>query len=95
MGFFAPCTRNLPGPGIEPMFPALAGGLLTTGAPGKVGRLFLRDNVSSSVWFRGQPYRCECELEIFIQGGWPGGGGWWAGADNTWQFNQCDWIGSG
>lgn len=24
-----------------------------------------------------------------------GCGGWWAGADNTWQFNQCDWIGSG
>ena len=26
---------NLPGPGIEPMFPALAGGFLTTGPPGK------------------------------------------------------------
>ena len=27
--------RDLPGPRIEPMFPALAGGFLTTGPPGK------------------------------------------------------------
>ena len=26
---------NLPGPGIEPVFPALAGGFLTTGPPGR------------------------------------------------------------
>ena len=26
---------NLPGPGIEPVSPALAGGSLTTGSPGK------------------------------------------------------------
>ena len=26
---------DLPGPGIEPMFPALAGGFLTTGPPGQ------------------------------------------------------------
>jgi len=26
---------NLPGPGIEPMSPALAGEFLTTGSPGK------------------------------------------------------------
>ena len=26
---------NLPGPGIEPMFPALEGGFLTTGSPSK------------------------------------------------------------
>ena len=47
------CTWNLPRPGIESMSPALVGGRLTTGAPGKFSRLFLRDNVSSSVWFRG------------------------------------------
>ena len=26
---------DLPGPGVEPVFPALAGGFLTTGPPGK------------------------------------------------------------
>ena len=26
---------NIPGPGIEPVFPTLAGGFLTTGSPGK------------------------------------------------------------
>ena len=31
-----PCGMwNLPGPGIEPVSPALAGGFLTTGPPGK------------------------------------------------------------
>ena len=29
------CRTNLPGPGIEPMSPALAGGLLTTGPLGR------------------------------------------------------------
>ena len=32
------CERNLPGPGIEPVSPALAGGFFTTGAPGKSRR---------------------------------------------------------
>ena len=27
---------NLPGPGLEPVSPALAGGFLTTGPPGKL-----------------------------------------------------------
>ena len=31
---------NLPGPGIEPMSPALAGGFLTTGPPGKSQTIF-------------------------------------------------------
>ena len=31
---------DLPRPGIEPMFPALAGGFLTTGPPGKAQTLF-------------------------------------------------------
>ena len=30
-----PCSWNLPGPGIEPMSPVLAGRFLTTGLPGK------------------------------------------------------------
>ena len=32
---------ELPGPGIEPVFPALAGGFLTTGPPGKPLDFFL------------------------------------------------------
>ena len=32
---------DLPGPGIEPMSPALAGGFLTTAPPGKSKPLFL------------------------------------------------------
>ena len=35
MGLVAHCTWDLPGPGSEPVSPALAGGLLTTGPPGK------------------------------------------------------------
>ena len=31
---------DLPGPGLEPMSPALAGGLLTTAPPGKSGLHF-------------------------------------------------------
>ena len=31
---------DLPGPGIEPMFPALAGGFLTTGPPGQFPSFF-------------------------------------------------------
>ena len=32
---------DLPGPGIEPMFPALAGRFLTTAPPGKSPRMFI------------------------------------------------------
>ena len=33
---YLPCRRwDLPGPGIEPVSPALQGGFLTTGPPGK------------------------------------------------------------
>ena len=34
-GVSCPAVWNLPGPTIEPMSPALAGGLLITGPPGK------------------------------------------------------------
>ena len=33
---------NLPGPGLEPMSPALAGGFLTTAPPGKSPVMFYR-----------------------------------------------------
>ena len=32
---------NLPGPGIKPMFPVLAGGFLTIGPPGNSGKYIL------------------------------------------------------
>ena len=35
MGLVAPGMWDLPGPGLEPMSPALAGGFLTTAPPGK------------------------------------------------------------
>ena len=35
MGFVAYGMWNLPGPGIKPVFPALAAGFLTAGPPGK------------------------------------------------------------
>ena len=34
---------DLPGPGLEPMSPALAGGFLTTAPPGKPYFIFIRD----------------------------------------------------
>ena len=40
-GFVVQGTWDLPGSGIEPMSPALAGGLFTTEPPGKPGRLRL------------------------------------------------------
>ena len=39
---------DLPGPGLEPMSPALAGGVLTTAPPGKPGNDFLPLLISSS-----------------------------------------------
>ena len=36
-------SRNLPGPGIEPMSPALAGRFFTTEPPGKPQRLLKRN----------------------------------------------------
>ena len=35
MGLVAPHMWDLPGPGLEPVSPALAGGFLTTVPPGK------------------------------------------------------------
>ena len=35
---------DLPGPGLEPMFPALAGGFLTTVPPGKPRGIILEQN---------------------------------------------------
>ena len=47
---------DLPRPGLEPVSPALAGGFLTTAAPGKSHLLIL---YSSLIWY----------IESFLKGG--------------------------
>ena len=43
---------DLPGPGIEPVSPALAGGFLTTAPPGSPGYLFLSSaNMGVSIYY--------------------------------------------
>ena len=45
-------TWKLPGPGIEPMFPALAGRFLTMGPPGKSTlQFYIRDLRIPRVWY--------------------------------------------
>ena len=48
VGLAAPCLWSLPRPGIEPMSPALADRLLTTGTPGKSRVVFKREWVRKS-----------------------------------------------
>ena len=43
---------DLPGPGLEPMSPALAGGFLTTVPPGKSLGDFLEDSFAALEWRR-------------------------------------------
>ena len=40
-----------PRPGIEPVSPALAGGFLTTGPPGKLAFLFFQLVLGLGIWF--------------------------------------------
>ena len=44
---------DLPGPGLEPMTPALAGGFLTIATPGKSRSLFFLTSLANglSIWF--------------------------------------------
>ena len=42
---------DLPGPGLEPVFPALAGGFLTTAPPGKPKILFDVDHFKVFIEF--------------------------------------------
>ena len=42
---------DLPGSGIEPVSPALAGGFLTTGPPGKLAFLFFQLVLGLGIWF--------------------------------------------
>ena len=47
----APCMWNIPGLGIKPVFPALAGGFLTIGPPGKSILHFLKRKWLTLVFF--------------------------------------------
>ena len=42
---------DLPGPGIEPVSPALAGGFFTTGAPGNPLKRTLLASLLNTSWF--------------------------------------------
>ena len=51
-GLVSPCgTWDLPGPGIEPVSPALAGGFLTTGPPGTSQRYFFFFLINLFIYF--------------------------------------------
>ena len=45
------CVWDLPGPGIEPVFPALAGRFLTTGPPGKPTTGFVLNFINLTALF--------------------------------------------
>ena len=49
MGLVVHGTWDLPGPGLEPVSPALAGGFLTTAPPGKSPHSGISYNISK--WF--------------------------------------------
>ena len=49
MGLAVLWMWNLPGPGIEPMSPVLAGGFLTTGTPRKPDVLFYINKFSEDI----------------------------------------------
>ena len=57
MGLVAPWHGNLPGSGIKPVSPALVGGFLPTGLPGKPRNNYLNIQIRDWKWF----YTCEME----------------------------------
>ena len=46
---------DLPGPGLKPVSPALAGGFLTTAPPGKPTFYYLKEN-SKAIWYRSTAF---------------------------------------
>ena len=44
------CSRDLPGPGIEPSSLALAGGFFTTEPPGEPGVSAIRKHIPTLLW---------------------------------------------
>ena len=61
--------RDLPGPGIEPVFPALAGGFLTTSPQGSPGLLVLKPGQSQAnqgSWSLYLPLYPSIKIKIII-----------------------------
>ena len=79
LGFVAPFTWGLPGPGSEPVSPALAGGFPTTETPGKsLTEFFKKAFLTQAVEKAMAPHS-----SVFLPGkshGWSpmDGGAWWA-----------------
>jgi len=70
MGLVAPRHVNLPGPGIEPVSPALVGGFSSTVLPGKSNTSFLK--ASDTLCRSRTPYYTVClYMEVFQEH--PGG----------------------
>ena len=62
----------VPQPGIEPLSPALAGGFLTTGPPGKSPHLHFENTALAIVWsveqvWRWRPSRCRESVRRMLQ----------------------------
>ena len=49
---------DLPGPGLEPMFPALSGGFLTTAPPGKPHNLLFFKKLFIYLFLAALGFRC-------------------------------------
>ena len=63
-----PCSMwNLPGPGLEPVFPALAGRFLTTGPPGKSKHLVFNNHCSVYIVFL--PTHHHVSLKVTMEAG--------------------------
>ena len=56
---------DLPGPGLEPMSPALAGGFLTTAPPGKSLRSISNSEVTLAIWLKIRA-QCRSRSSSFI-----------------------------
>ena len=68
LGFVAPRSVGLPGPGIEPMSPALTDGLSTTGPPGKSIKVFLKRSEKKSFIPGFQQFIYDVASHDFLKG---------------------------
>lgn len=60
--------RGLPAPGLEPMSPALTGGLSTTGPPGKSIKVLLKHSEKKSFIPGFQQFICHVPSRDFLKG---------------------------
>ena len=59
---------DLPGPGIKPMSPALAGGFFTTESPGKSYGIFFNFQSALTIWQRFRKLLLWFYLYVFYNG---------------------------